>query len=98
MVKMAVRSRNTRAELAVQAALRGLGILFETHPDLPSTPDVVVGWTAILVHGCFWHRHGCQWTKTPTTRVDFWQQKFARNVRRDREAQRRLKKWATECW
>ncbi|NLX42905.1 MAG: very short patch repair endonuclease, partial [Chloroflexi bacterium] len=42
----------------------------------------------VLVHGCFWHRHpGCKYAYTPKTRVDFWQAKFAANVRRDAEVQ-----------
>ncbi|ACM03970.1 T/G mismatch-specific endonuclease [Cereibacter sphaeroides KD131] len=39
----------------------------------------------IFVHGCFWHRHeGCRYATTPATRPEFWAEKFAANVRRDR--------------
>jgi hypothetical protein len=43
--------------------------------------------TVIFVHGCFWHRHeGCRYATTPATRPEFWAEKFAANVRRDRAA------------
>ncbi len=42
---------------------------------------------AVFVHGCFWHRHeGCPHCRTPKSRVDFWEEKFAANVRRDQAA------------
>jgi len=38
----------------------------------------------IFVHGCFWHRHeGCRYASTPSTRPEFWEQKFRANVERD---------------
>jgi len=37
------------------------------------------------VYGCFWHRHeGCNQATTPKTRTEFWQDKFAKNVARDK--------------
>ena len=39
----------------------------------------------IFVHGCFWHRHdGCARATTPKTRTSFWEEKFRKNVIRDR--------------
>lgn len=39
---------------------------------------------AILVHGCFWHRHpDCRYATTPKTRQEYWLPKFAANVERD---------------
>lgn len=39
---------------------------------------------AIFVHGCFWHRHkGCKDATTPKTRMEFWFEKFDKNVRND---------------
>lgn len=55
--------------------------------DLPGSPDLVFPGRkiAMFVHGCFWHRHeGCKKTTDPKSRVEFWQEKFARNVVRDR--------------
>ncbi len=45
----------------------------------------------VFVDGCFWHacpRHGTQ----PTGNRAFWKNKFARNVERDREVSRALRK------
>lgn len=44
--------------------------------------------TVILVHGCYWHRHssckqGAYFPKDPKQGVEFWKQKFAKNVERD---------------
>jgi DNA mismatch endonuclease (patch repair protein) len=36
------------------------------------------------VHGCFWHQHeGCRHARLPSTRSEFWADKFARNKARD---------------
>lgn len=36
------------------------------------------------MHGCFWHQHpGCPQATKPATRPDFWQAKFAANMKRD---------------
>jgi len=87
--------KGSRPELRVQAALEELGIPFRTHAkDLPGTPDFVLDHlhAVIFVHGCFWHRHpGCRYAYTPRSRVDFWQNKFIQNVRRDRRVARRLR-------
>ncbi len=83
----AVRQKNTGPETIVRQILHGLGLRFRLHrKDLPGTPDIVLPKhrTVVCVHGCFWHRHGgCSKTTTPKTRVEFWQEKFDRNVDRD---------------
>ena len=48
---------------------------------------------AVFVHGCFWHRHdGCRYAYTPKSRVEFWTEKFAQNVERDRRNEEALRK------
>lgn len=94
-----VRRANTTPELVVRKMLHAMGVRFRIHQkDLPGSPDVVSKKykTAILVHGCFWHRHpGCRYATTPKTRQDFWLPKFAANVERDsrKEAQLRELGW-----
>ena len=45
----------------------------------------------VFVHGCFWHRHpNCQYTTTPKSNAEFWQTKFASNVKRDALVQEKL--------
>jgi DNA mismatch endonuclease (patch repair protein) len=47
---------------------------------------------AILVNGCFWHQHsGCRYAKLPRSRPEYWLPKLARNVERDRKAQKALR-------
>ena len=86
-----VRGKHTKPELAVRRLLHGLGYRFRLHRrDLPGSPDIVFPSrrVVVFVHGCFWHRHeGCRRTTDPKTRGDFWQAKFARNVRRDADNQ-----------
>ena len=83
-----IGSANTSPELAVRKLLHRLGYRFRVHRrSLPGTPDICFPGRkkAIFVHGCFWHRHeGCHRTTTPRTRTSFWEDKFEKNVARDR--------------
>lgn len=83
-----IRGRNTRPETRLRKALHARGLRYRLHVrSLPGTPDIVLpGFrAAIMVHGCFWHRHeGCRYATNPGTRTDFWQDKFRQNVERDR--------------
>ena len=39
-----------------------------------------------MVNGCFWHQHdGCKDGRLPTSNLDYWKPKLARNVERDIE-------------
>lgn len=82
-----IRSRDTKPELLLRSMLHRAGLRFRLHRrDLPGSPDIVLPKysTVIFVHGCDWHRHkGCKKTTTPSTRTNFWEAKFARNVERD---------------
>lgn len=89
-----IRQKHTKPELAVRQALAKLGFRYRTsNRDLPGSPDAanrVHAW-AVFVHGCYWHRHaGCARTTTPTRNREFWEAKFAANVRRDQDARLRL--------
>ena len=88
-----IRGVDTKPEFFVRRALHALGYRFRTHVGgLPGRPDVVFTrrHAAVFVHGCFWHRHGCNKTYTPRSREQFWQAKFAGNVERDKRDQLRL--------
>lgn len=90
----AVRQGGTAPELRVREALRKLGVRYRANVrSLPGTPDLVNvrrGF-AILVHGCFWHRHpSCAKATMPKLRRPFWLKKFQANVRRDSQAQKAL--------
>ena len=83
-----IGSTDTEPELAVRKLLHGLGYRYRLHlRGLPGTPDICFPSRkkVIFVHGCFWHRHeGCRRTTTPKTRTSFWEDKFRKNVVRDR--------------
>ncbi len=89
-----VRSKNTKPEMRVRSLLHRSGFRFRLHRrDLPGTPDIVLPKhrAAIFVHGCFWHAHpGCPRATMPSTRVEFWTEKLARNVARDARKERDL--------
>jgi DNA mismatch endonuclease (patch repair protein) len=82
-----IRGRNTGPELRLRSLLHREGFRFRLHvKQLPGHPDIVLPRyrTAIFVHGCFWHRHpGCRNATTPSTRREFWQEKFDGNISRD---------------
>jgi DNA mismatch endonuclease (patch repair protein) len=81
-----IRGRDTRPELALRAALHARGLRFRANDRrLPGTPDLVFPRyrAAVFVHGCFWHGHDCPLGAIPSTRREFWLDKFARNRARD---------------
>lgn len=84
----AIKGRNTRPEQLVRSLLHQLGYRFRLHRrDLPGRPDVVLPGRrkVLLIHGCFWHRHGCRNSVLPKTRREWWEAKLRRNVVRDRQ-------------
>ena len=89
-----IRGRDTGPEIILRSLLHRARYRFRLHDrKLPGRPDIVLSKyrTAILVHGCFWHRHeGCGNATTPSTRRDFWQEKFDGNVARDQANEERL--------
>lgn len=89
-----IGSRNTKPELVLRRALHARGFRFRLHNrNLPGTPDLVFRrFEAVcFVHGCFWHRHvDCRYATSPSTREEFWRNKFVANVERDRRNQHAL--------
>lgn len=91
-----IKGRDTKPEKVVRSLLHRMGYRFRLHRnDLPGRPDIVLPRhsTVLLVHGCFWHRHGgCKYAYTPKSRVAFWQKKFSTNVERDKRNKRDLRR------
>jgi len=89
-----VRGRNTKPEIEVRKLAHRAGLRFRLHRnDLPGTPDLVFPRyrLVVFVNGCFWHRHGnCRRASMPSTRVEFWEKKFAATIARDARQQTEL--------
>jgi DNA mismatch endonuclease (patch repair protein) len=89
-----IRGKDTGPEWAVRRSVHAMGFRYRLHvKTLPGKPDLVLPRhrKIIFVHGCFWHAHGCRAARRPpATHPRFWKEKFAKNVRRDRQALTRL--------
>lgn len=94
-IMAAVRSKHTAPEKALRKWLRASGIRYRSHASgLPGTPDIVLPESreAVFINGCFWHGHkGCRRSKLPTTNVEYWKPKIAKNVKRDLATTRKLR-------
>ena len=92
----AIGSKNSVSEIAVRKILFSNGFRYRIHDKrLPGKPDIVLKKykTLIFVHGCFWHRHkNCKRANTPKSNQGYWIPKINRNVQRDREHVRELRK------
>lgn len=93
----AIRSKNTKPEMAVRKFLFRSGLRFRLHAaGLPGRPDLVfpARRVAVFVHGCFWH--GCKKCIDGTRKVKsnsaYWTQKVLQNQIRDRKNQQMLRK------
>lgn len=84
----AIKSSNTKPEIAVRKLLHARGFRFRLHrKDLPGRPDIVLPRykTVVFVNGCFWHQHeGCRIASKPRSQQEYWHSKLARNVARDK--------------
>lgn len=84
------RRTDTTPERLLRSALHSRGLRYRkdrrlevagrrVRPDLAFGPARV----AVFVDGCFWHRCPLHSTR-PSANAEYWQQKFAANVARDR--------------
>ena len=84
-----IKGKDTKPEMLVRRGLHVRGLRYRLHDrSLPGRPDLVFPKynTAVFIHGCFWHAHGCVMSKLPATRQDFWKAKLSANAARDRKA------------
>ena len=92
-VMIANKSTNTKPELLVRRFLRNSGFPgYRLHWRIDGDdgryicrPDITFPGRklAIFVHGCFWHRCPTCNLSLPKSNVDYWSQKFQKNVDRD---------------
>ena len=88
-----IRGKDTKPETSVRKALHRRGYRYRLHnPKLPGKPDLAFTSrkAVIMVHGCFWHGHGCNLFRWPSTRELFWRTKINRNRDRDSQMQQAL--------
>lgn len=85
----AIKSKDTKPELAVRRLAHSMGYRYRLHrKDLPGKPDLVFAGRrkVIFVHGCFWHQHEleqCLDGRRPKSNNVYWDEKLRRNVERD---------------
>ncbi len=95
-----IKNKDTKPELIVRSFLHKLGYRFRLNDKkLPGKPDIVLKKyrTIIFVHGCYWHRHndckmGSYFPKNPEKGIEFYKDKFRKNVQRDHKHIELLKK------
>ena len=99
-VMIANTSKDTKPELQVRRMLREAGYPgYRLHWRIDDAdgryvcrPDITYPGKrlAIFVHGCFWHRCPKCDLGIPKTNVEYWSQKFERNVERDQRKEASL--------
>jgi DNA mismatch endonuclease (patch repair protein) len=88
-----IRSHGTKPELKVKALLDELGVSHVYQAE-------VLGWSVdflvpdrrlvIEYRSCFWHGHGCRYSRVPKSRREYWVPKLERNRERDLRKDREL--------
>lgn len=90
-----IRSRDTKPEEYIRHLLFRQGYRYRKNVKyVPGHPDAWLAKynVALFVNGCFWHRHfGCKYAYMPKSRIDFWKEKFEKNVRRDNAVKTELR-------
>ncbi len=89
-----ISNKNTKPEILVRKYLFANGFRFRINDKrFPSKPDILLPKykTAIFVNGCFWHGHkNCKDAALPTSNADYWANKIASNIERDKNVQIQL--------
>jgi len=90
-----IRGKNTKPEKYIRGLLYHAGFRYRINYKLLSgTPDLYLSKykTVLFINGCFWHRHKeCRFATMPKSNTDFWDNKFRRNVARDKKVYEKLK-------
>ena len=90
-----IRSKDTKPEEYIRKLLFSHGFRYRKNTkNVPGHPDAWLARynTAVFVNGCFWHRHeGCKYAYMPKSRIEFWNDKFQKNIARDKVVEDQLK-------
>ena len=88
------KSKNTKPELVLRKEMWRNGVRgYRLHwKKAPGKPDIAFPGKkiAIFVNGCFWHRCPHCRPHLPKSNVDFWKNKFEKNVERDKKKREQL--------
>lgn len=93
----AIRSRDTRPEMAIRRALHRLGLRYRVaiapEPSLRRRADIVFtkARVAVFIDGCFWHGCPTHGRKRFNHNVDYWPAKIKTNMARDRDTTEQLR-------
>lgn len=96
----AIKAKDSKSELLIRRGLHEMGRRFRLgwsyKPGgkyLPGKPDLVFpGRRAVIfVNGCYWHGHECPLFRWPKTEAEFWREKIAANIARDRRVREELR-------
>ncbi|MDE5794597.1 MAG: very short patch repair endonuclease [Muribaculaceae bacterium] len=83
----AIKGKDTKPEMIVRRYLFSRGLRYRVNVKrLPGSPDIVLKkyGVTVFIDGCFWHGHKeCKYYKLPSTNIDFWKAKVAKNKARD---------------
>ena len=83
-----IKSKDTKPEVWFRKELFKQGYRYRKNVNyITGHPDAWLAKynTVIFVNGCFWHRHsGCKYAYMPKSRVTFWENKFRKNIERDK--------------
>jgi DNA mismatch endonuclease (patch repair protein) len=88
-----IKGKDTKPEMVIRRALHALGFRYRLHvKDLPGCPDMVLPKynAVIMVNGCFWHGHNCQYSIKPESRSEYWERKITKNRARDEQNKTQL--------
>ena len=94
-IMSSIKDRNTKPELAIRKVMWNNGIKgYRLHwKKVPGKPDIAFPSkkVAIFVNGCYWHKCPNCNPSTPKSNVEFWNNKFQKNVERDKRKVQQLK-------
>lgn len=84
-----IRGQNTGPERRMASLLKKAKIPFKKYPDLPGTPDFLLGKVALFVDGDWWHAKNL-WKKADKL-SPYWFDKLSNNYLRDRRTDNSLR-------
>jgi DNA mismatch endonuclease (patch repair protein) len=87
-------SKNATTELKLIAFFKSNGVIgWRRNYKIFGKPDFVFPKLklAVFADGCFWHGHDCRNVR-PKDNAEYWNEKRARNMKRDADVKERLQK------